>query len=81
MFVTLAIPLKYVNAHNAVDDLILQNETVPGGQVVEYVALDTVTAGPGYVIQGGAQVTFAAGGAVILNPGFHAEGGSQCITL
>jgi hypothetical protein len=77
MFVTLAIPLKYVNAHNAVDDLILQNETVPGGQVVEYVALDTVTAGPGYVIQGGAQVTFAAGGAVILNPGFHAEGGSQ----
>jgi hypothetical protein len=57
-------------------DLILQNETVAGGQVVIHEAHNTITAGPSYVIENGADVTLRAG-RITLRPGFRAQGGSK----
>ena len=61
----------------ATNDLILQNETISGGQSRVYKARNTITAGPNYMVAPGAAVTLQAGTNVTLRPGFHASSGSN----
>jgi len=61
----------------ATNDLVLQNETISGGQNLVLKARNTITAGPNYVVAPEAAVTLQAGTSVILRPGFHARSGSS----
>ena len=50
----------------ATNDLILQNETISGGQSRVYKARNTITAGPSYTVTPGAALSLQAGNSVTL---------------
>ncbi|MGH7493724.1 MAG: DUF6443 domain-containing protein, partial [bacterium] len=61
--------VTYVPGH-----VILQNEAVTG--IISYSAVDSITAGPGYIVASGASAALQAGQKIRLVPGFAAQSGS-----
>ncbi len=58
-------------------DLVLVNETISAGELRGYQALNSITAGPAYIIESEANVTFKASNIITLKPGFSSNGGSD----
>ncbi len=57
-------------------DLVLSNQIVYLGDIKDYRATNSITAGPTYTIESGADVSFKAGNIITLKPGFTANEGS-----
>lgn len=57
------------------NDLILENKNEKGSNVF-IIAANTITAGPGYIIDTGAEVTFVAGNQITLGPEFTVKAGA-----
>ncbi len=63
----------------APNTLVLENQTISDGQVLEYYAYENLTAGPSYVMESGSEVTLRSSGSVTLAPGFSAQSGSKLV--
>ncbi len=57
-------------------DLVLSYQTIYSGEVKDYSATNSITAGPAYIVESSADVSCHAGNVIILKPGFKASDGS-----